>query len=162
MGERGPKKTPAATKKRRGTYRKDRDAEPVEFTKGIPPIPSGLHPEAAEEWKRLAPILVEKGLLTEADWLAWRLGFEALSTWFQAGEQVSKDPKDGGGAIHFTDKGYPAQNPWVAIGQKAYASVMKFCREFGLTPSSRSGLKLEIEAPEDDPYAEAIKQRSQH
>lgn len=156
MGERGPKKTPAATKKRRGTYRKDRDADPVQFKPNSPPIPEALHPDAAKEWKRLAPIVVAKGLLTEADWLAWRLGFEALSTWFEAGEKVAKE-----GAVHFTDKGYPAQNPWVAIGQRAYGAVMKFCREFGLTPSSRSGLKLEVEEKDEDPFAEAMKQRSQ-
>lgn len=162
MGERGPKKTPASTKKRRGTFRKDRDAEPVQFEAGIPPIPKSLHPEAAKEWERLAPIVVKKGLLTEADWLAWTLGFESLSTWFQAGEEVAKPKEEGGGAVHFTEKGYPAQNPWVAIGQKAYGSVMKFCREFGLTPSSRSGLKLEVDEPEEDAFAEAVKQRSQH
>lgn len=153
----GRKKVPAATKKRRGTYREDRDAEPVQFLADSPPIPEALHPAAAAEWERLAPVVVKKGLLTEADWLAWTLGFEALSTWFQAGEQVAKE-----GAVHFTEKGYPAQNPWVAIGQRAYGSVMKFCREFGLTPSSRSGLKLEVEEQEDDPYAEAMKQRSQY
>jgi P27 family predicted phage terminase small subunit len=142
MGSRGPKKTPAATKKRRGTYRADRDAEPIEFAGKIPPVDKTLRKEVVAEWNRLAPLCAKVGLLTEADWLAWRLGMAAYDTWLCASETVLKE-----GAVLWTEKGYPVQHPMVSIGGKAWQSVLKFCREFGLTPSARSGLKIQ-DAPE--------------
>lgn len=145
MGQRGPRKTPAATKKRRGTYRADRDAEPAKLKAAAPPIPKGLHEIARAEWERLAPLAVQKGLLTEADWIAWRMGFEALSTYFIAADLVEAE-----GSVLWTDKGYPVQHPMVSIGGRAWGSVLKFCREFGLTPSSRTGLAIDDGETEDE------------
>ena len=146
MGRRGPKKTPAATKKRRGTYRADRDAEPVEF-EGVVPVPDeGLRDEVVEEWNRLAPILASKGLLTEVDWLAWRLGMHAYDTWLSSSEQLASEQ-----LVVVSSKGAPYQNPLVGIAGKSWQAVLTFCREFGLTPSARSGLKIQDgPEPEDE------------
>ena len=145
----GRKKLPAEVKNRRGTYRKDRDAEPAELARDWPPPPEDLHPKASQEWTRLAPILSKAGLLTEVDWLAWELGMAAYDTWLRVSEQLPAD------MVVWTDKGNAVQHPLVSIAGKAWQSVIKFCREFGLTPSARSGLKLATPA-EQDPFAAHI------
>lgn len=146
MGKRGPKKTPAETKKRRGTYRADRDAEVEVSAEQAPPLPEGLHSAAAAEWERLTPILVKHKLLTDADWIAYRLGFAMLSSFLTACDGLPENP------IVYTEKGFPCQHPMVAIRAKAWADTLKWCREFGLTPSARSGLKLSPEQPAADAF----------
>lgn len=171
MGQRGPRKTPAEVKKARGTYRADRDAEvdfkpPAGQPADPPPKPEGLHELASKEWDRLTPLLMEKGLLTPADWIAWQLGFAAYDTWLVASDQIRTDAAAAGegrgaGMIVWTEKGYPVQHPMVAIAGKAWATVLKFCREFGLTPSARSGLNLDSgPAANADPLTELLKRRS--
>lgn len=141
----GRKKLPASTKKRRGTYRKDRDAEPAKFDLSIPPIPKGLRPEVVAEWKRLAPLLSKAGLLTEVDWLAWTLGMHAYNTWIQVSEELTETEM-----VVWSEKGAPYQHPLVGIASKAWQSVLKFCREFGLTPSARSGLRIPGDPPDEE------------
>lgn len=148
-GRSGRRKAPAESKKLAGTYRADRDQDEVAFPADSgPPIPKGLHPDAVKEWKRLAPICIQRGLLTEGDWLAWRLGFSAFSTWLIASARLESPAK----WTFSTMNGYESPAPEVAIAKQAWASVMCFCREFGLTPSSRSGLKLApVLKPSGDP-----------
>lgn len=158
MGKRGPAKTPAKVKIARGTFRADRDAESVEFpSTDSPPKPEHLHRIASSEWDRLTPILVEKGLLTQADWIAWQLGFAAYNTWLNASEELSKDTY-----TYMTDRGYVGQNPLVNIVANAWSATLKFCREFGLTPSARSGLNIEAPAgeAEGDPIADMMRKRA--
>jgi P27 family predicted phage terminase small subunit len=151
-GRSGRRKQPASLKIAKGTLRKKRDADVVPLADaGLPPIPKDLHPKAKAEWSRLAPICAKAGLLKSADWLAWELGFRAYDTWLRTSVNIDKAIKESG-------NGFP---PRVAIAQKAYAAVMQFCREFGLTPSARSGLQvgeLPGAASADDPMAKVIDQ----
>lgn len=151
MGQRGPAKTPEEVKKARGTYREDRDGGGPEFTAAVPPAPPrGMHRTAAAEWKRLAPLLVVRGLLTEADWLAWQMGFAAYDTWLTSSETIRKE-----GSVLWTEKGYPLPHPEVAIAGRAYQALWRFCREFGLTPSARTGLNIKP-PPQADPLEEML------
>lgn len=147
----GRKKLPASIKKIRGTYREDRDAEPVQFDPRVPPLPDGLRPEVEAEWNRLAPLLTAKGLLTEVDWLAWTLGMRAYDTWLSATESVDKD-----NWVVWSEKGAPYQHPMIGIASKAYQAVLTFCREFGLTPSARSGLKINGGPLETDEFGDHV------
>jgi P27 family predicted phage terminase small subunit len=151
-GRSGRRKLPAAVKQARGTYRKDRDADaaqelPLPTAAGShaePPKPEHLHAIAAAEWDRLTPLAVRVGLVTPLDWMAWRLGFWALSTWAEMSDRI-------GEPIHYTEKGYPVARPEIGLARQAWSAVKEFCREFGLTPSARSGLKLtlDLDAPAD-------------
>lgn len=157
MGQRGPRKTPAKVKQARGTYRADRDAEvsfaaPTGGTVPAPPKPEKMQDLAAREWDRLTPLLIEKGLLTPADWIAWTLGFAAYDTWLVASAEMADQE-----LVVYTEKGFPCQNPLVAIAGKAWQTTLKFCREFGMTPSARSGLNLDGgKGGEVDPLTELI------
>ncbi len=139
-GRSGRKKKPAAEKERAGTYRADRDADSVNFGAGDagPHPPDNLHPDAAAEWSRLAPICKRRGLLTDGDWIAWRLGFAAYSTWLHASAQLD----DVSRWVFATESGYESPSPFVVIAKNSWSAVLQFCREFGLTPSARSGLAI--------------------
>jgi len=69
MGARGPKPTPAALKLLRGNPgRRAVDlGDGVHPRVGAPSRPALVVGAAATEWKRIAPLLVELGLLTELD-----------------------------------------------------------------------------------------------
>lgn len=161
MGQRGPKKTPAKVKQARGTFRKDRDAE-VEFATPAgqkaepPPKPDNLHEVASAEWDRITPLMMEKGLLTTADWIAWQLGFAAYDTWLTLSDEFRSDPT----FTFTTDKGYVGPNPIVAMAGKAWQTTLKWCREFGMTPSARSGLNIDSgKAAAADPLTELLNRR---
>lgn len=145
MGKRGPKKTPAPIKKKRGTLRPDRDSG-VKLPPAVvvPACPAFLGEYARELWYSLGPTLVEAGLLTDADAMAFALLCQAWDDWQQAIADVQH-----GGITSVSDKGSEYQAPAVGVRNKAWACVMKGCQEFGLTPSSRSGPVLPKGRPGD-------------
>jgi P27 family predicted phage terminase small subunit len=135
MGKRGPKKTPAAVKKGRGTYRPDRDAG-VELPPAIavPACPWFLTDAAVEVWNELGPALVTAQLLTPADAMSFALLCQAWSDWQDAIEHLKRS-----GIVSCGDSGNEYQHPAVGIRNRSWAQVLKGCQEFGLTPSSRTG-----------------------
>jgi P27 family predicted phage terminase small subunit len=54
------------------------------------------------------------------------------------------------GEVIISDKGGMYQNPWVAIRNRSMEQVHKFYTEFGLTPSSRSRVKVETPTEEEE------------
>lgn len=87
-------------------------------------------------------MLREMGVLTKADGLALALLCEPLVRYIEARDLVEAEAK-GPDKIKFiatTDKGTVYQHPLVGVMNKAWEQAAKMAREFGLTPSSRSGL----------------------
>ncbi len=146
MGRRGPAPKPTHLKVLAGNPGKRPINEDEPKPKPIAPkCPSWLDKEAKKEWKRVAPELERLGLLTQVDGAALAAYCQAYSRWKQAEEVLSKH-----GLVFKTPNGYIQQLPQVAIAQK-YARIMReFCHEFGLTPSSRSGMKLPSGGEEDE------------
>jgi P27 family predicted phage terminase small subunit len=50
--------------------------------------------------------------------------------------------------------GYAMPNPWIAIGNRALAALVKLWAELGLTPSSRSRVTAEGPGPGGDAFSE--------
>jgi P27 family predicted phage terminase small subunit len=46
------------------------------------------------------------------------------------------------GLLYTTRSGYVQQNPLISIVNSSVETITKLCREFGLTPSSRSRIQL--------------------
>jgi len=114
--------------------------------KQLPPkCPSHLDRRAKREWKRMAPLLENLGLLTEIDGTAFGIYCQAYSTWVEATEKVKKT-----GMIVKAPSGYPIQNPYLAIANKAVDQMRAFLAEFGMMPSSRSRISVPIEDEIDD------------
>jgi P27 family predicted phage terminase small subunit len=145
--KRGPKPTPTSLKVLKGT-RPDRiprdEPTPPE---GMPDPPGYLDERGLGQWRELAPILYQMGLLTEADGMALGLLCHSFSQWRQAEEKLQAE-----GPTVPAPRGGVVTNPWVRISRAARESYLRLLCEFGCTPSSRAGLKVTPPAgePQDE------------
>lgn len=101
--------------------------------KKAPRCPAWLEDEAKKEWKRMGKILEQMGLLTEMDMMAFAGYCQACARWKEAEEFITQH-----GTMIRTPNGYLQQVPQVSIAQTNLKIMLKFCEQFGLTPSARS------------------------
>ena len=134
MAQRGRKPIPTAIKELEGNPggRPLNKNEPKPQKKA-PRGPAWLEDEAKREWKRMAKVLEAMGLLTEMDMAAFAGYCQAYARWKEAEEFISQH-----GSMVRTPNGYLQQIPQVSIAQTNQKIMLKFCEQFGLTPSSRS------------------------
>lgn len=118
---------------------------------GEPEMPRYLTKAGRREWKRIVPLLFKVGVLTEIDGLALAGYCDNVATI----EAMRKDIRKNGYTFvsKFEDKhgnvvmGDIKPNPAVGMLFKAEGMMKSFLIEFGLTPASRSRLKI---AKKDD------------
>lgn len=146
-GGQGRPKTPTQLALVKGT-RKDRinDKEP-EPTAAEIEAPDWLDPMALEEWERLAPDLIAKGVLT-----AWDV--QAFAEWCDAASTVRF------AAMRLAEEGHIVEQPvfdrngketgvrvvtnqWFYIQRTALEVTAKRAARFGLTPAERSGVSVD-------------------
>lgn len=101
----------------------------------LPKCPSWLEDDAKTEWKRLGKVLAEMGMLTDMDMTAFAGYCQAYARWKAAEEFITQH-----GDMVRTPNGYLQQVPQVSIAQTNLKIMLKFCEQFGLTPSARSRL----------------------
>lgn len=107
----------------------------------LPTCPSHLSPTAKAEWKRLAKVLNEIGVLTQVDRTVMAAYCQAYGRWVEAEKKLQETP-----AILKTPAGYIQQSPWLSISNKQMELMAKFMAELGLTPASRSRLAIKVPA----------------
>ena len=78
-------------------------------------------------------MLEQMGLLTEMDMAAFAGYCQAYARWKEAEEFLTQH-----GSMVRTPNGYLQQVPQVSIAQTNMKIMLKFCEQFGLTPSARS------------------------
>jgi len=110
-----------------------------------PKCPEYLDETAKMEWRRLVPILKRMRVLTEADYLALGSLCQSYSTLIKAQTKLSE-----GGLLFKTPSGYVQQSPLLSIVNSCVETITRLCREFGLTPASRSRLQM-LEEPRTNP-----------
>lgn len=160
MGKRGPKPEPTALKKLRGNPGKralNRN-EPQPAVGAKPP--RWVNAKSRYHWRKVAPELERLGILTVVDTVAFGLLCDALVDYVLAREVVEAAAEEGG--VRFvatTDKGNIIQHPAVGVMNKAWERVLKACREFGMTPSSRTSLQTESGDAADDPLFKLLRGR---
>lgn len=151
MGKRGPASKPTALKVLQGNpgKRELNKSEP-EFTKteNIKP-PTFLSRYAKKEWKRIVPLLEKNGLLTEADISTLAAYCQSYHRWIEAEKLIRTY-----GYTVETDKGNIIQRPEVGIANKAMEQMVRYGKEFGLTPSSRTSLHADKPDEQEDPFME--------
>ena len=113
------------------------DREPASIP-GIPDMPEDLDDEAQAEWNRIVPELREMGLLCRADRAALTGYCTSWSRWRNAEAQVGKY----GTIVKSPDKNFPMTSPYLTVANQSLEAMRKFLVEFGLTPSSRSRIRL--------------------
>ena len=142
MAKTGRKPKPTALKKLEGNPGK----RPLNELEPIPPAgaircPQHLMGEARKEWKRLAPILTQMGLLTAADAVPFELYCMAYARWREAQDEITRH-----GSIYKDNDGRIRPNPYIAIANEQMRAIRSFAAEFGLTPSNRSAMIANVMA----------------
>jgi P27 family predicted phage terminase small subunit len=129
------------------------EREPL-AAQGLPEMPAWLDGEALAEWGRITVDLADMGLLSKADRPALAAYCTAWSRWVDAEAQVKKY----GAVVKSPDKGFPMKSPYLSIAEQSLETMRKLMVEFGLTPSSRSRIRVPAggdEADELDRFLEA-------
>jgi P27 family predicted phage terminase small subunit len=161
----GRRPLPTAVKKLRGNpgKRKPNNAEPS-APAGVPPMPK-LSAEAAREWKRIVPELLKLGVLTVVDGKALAGYCHAFARWQEAEKAVSKFGLIIQEPILLVDEptGYVRikRNPAAAESREAMKTMKSFLVEFGLTPASRSRIRIE-KPPDEDPFEQYMNNGAQN
>ena len=152
MGLRGPPPKPRALREIEGNPGK-RPLNPREPQPAVkrPRCPAYLDADARREWRRLVPILERMRVLTEADDIALANLCQQYALLQEAQIKLKKT-----GLLIKTRSGYIQQSPLVAIISTTVDQVNKLCREFGLTPSSRTRIQVEPVKPAVNPIQQAI------
>lgn len=104
--------------------------------------PKHLGPIAAIEWARVRDLFKVQNIFTEADRAALSAYCVCYGRWVEAEDHVRAT-----GMMVKSPSGYPMQNPWLSIANKAFQQLNKLMPEFGMTPSSRSRVKTLPEPP---------------
>src|SRR3954463_11901853 len=131
----GPPPKPTVIRKQEGNPSRrpfnEREPQPAAVR---PKMPKHLDERAQKEWKRLCPMLLRLGLLTEADSIALANLCVDLSILQQAQESLGK-----AGLLTKTAKtGMIHQSPLLEIIAATTDRVTRALREFGMTPASRT------------------------
>lgn len=143
---RGRKPKPTAVKRAAGNpgSRPLNDREP-EPTAGIPPCPSQLGKIAKAEWRRIANELLDNGLLTQVDRAALAAYCMAFERMLRAEAEVQayiRDPNNPDQSMMMPTKAGYIQHPAIGIANRAAELMKAYLVEFGLTPSSRSRIRV--------------------
>ncbi len=143
----GPKPRPTVLRRANGNPGKRgyNHAEPIPLD-GQPDCPPHLGDAAQEEWHRLASALHGMGVLTVIDRAVLAAYCQCYGRWVDAEEKLKETP-----LLFKTPSGYVQQSPWLGIANKQLELMGRYMMELGLTPSSRSRIRIAAEPPDQEP-----------
>ena len=152
MGDRGPAPKPTAIKKLEGNPgKRPLPKHEPEFPSGAQ-CPDWLPVDAKTEWARVAPILERIRLLTQGDIAALSAYCLAWASLKDAQRMIDRD----GAVVTGGSNGYVMAHPAVAIQNKAFNVIHRFCKEFGMTPSARGRMSLPGVPEPSDPMEDLL------
>ena len=147
MGARGPRPKPTALLKLSGSWRGRVERGEPQPRKVIPDCPEWLTGEGRKVWDRMIETLNFMGVLTQADgnslarycvtWVRWRQAEEFLARF-----GTTYPVKDEKGKVRCF-----MPFPEVAIANQQSQTLTKLEAEFGLTPSSRTRISIDVGNP---------------
>lgn len=159
MPTKGRKPTPTHLKLVRGNPGKRRISENEVRPDVVPASPpSFLSDDAKAEWGRISAQLEALGMLTVVDHAALAAYCQAYGRWVLAERELGKvlgAAGPGGGLLYKGANSRICRNPLISIANEAMRDMVKFCNEFGMTPSSRVRIHVSKDDKEQDP-AEAF------
>lgn len=153
----GRRPLPTAVKKLRGNPGKRKlNADETKVKLEAPTMPENLPELAQAEWKSIVPELMQLGVLSSIDGKALAAYCYCFSRWIEAENEIA----DRGILIEETiynkdgeEVGYRIKrNPAIPVVNEALRQMKSFLIEFGLSPASRSRLKIEKPAADVDPF----------
>lgn len=159
MGKRGPAAKPTNIRYLHGDDKVHPErvnrSEPQPANAEAKP-PTWLSKQARKVWKRLAPDLKAKGVLTPWDVEAFASYCDAVVRRAEAAKMLEEQGQvvelpvfNKNGEL----TGYrTARNPWLLTLNDADAQVQRWGARFGMTPSDRAGIKLPPPGGDGDDY----------
>jgi P27 family predicted phage terminase small subunit len=109
------------------------EPQPEPVTESTQP-PEWMSGEGRAVWAVEFPKLVRNAMITEVDLLAFAKYCQAFGRYLNAESMVAKQ----GEVLIAPGSGFPIQNPYLAVSNKAQEQMHKAESEFGMTPSSRA------------------------
>jgi P27 family predicted phage terminase small subunit len=106
-------------------------------------MPQWLTGDARKEWKRIVPILEKMGILAEVDRTMLALYCKAYAEWREADDLIKS-------LLIKQPSGRICQHPALVIRDSAFHRLYKTCSEFGMSPSSRTGLSITPKSRKND------------
>lgn len=150
MGARGPKPLPANVRAFTGTSHRPLRAadlaDGVHPEVGLPTMPKHMGKEAATEWKRMTPLLLELNLLTKIDRSALELYCRAYGRLQQVEraltarqDQLIEEGRDVTEAlVQPTPTGFLRESALSKLAAELSQQVDRYLASFGMSPSARS------------------------
>ena len=149
MGKRGPPKTPNEIKIHRGNPSKENlaalaalEPKPGEASLVAPPMLDG---NALEMWTLRAPQLAAMKVFTDADRVTLQRYCIAWELYILAYAELKAN-----GLSAEIGSGRRVQLPEANLVSRYHADLLQIEREFGLTPSSRTAIRVEHGETKDD------------
>lgn len=113
--------------------------------------PAWLSGEARAVWELEFPKLARNNMIAEIDLNAFARYCQAQGRYVAAESMVAKQ-----GDVLIAPSGFPIQNPYLAISNKAHELAHKAETEFGMTPSSRSRVSSTAPGKKKNRFLELI------
>lgn len=111
-----------------------------------PDCPAHLTADAKAEWDRIMPLLVRLKVVSELDTAALALYCQAFARWQEAERRIAEQKAKGGdGLLVKAPSGYPIQNPYLAIANRAMEDCHKYLQQFGLSPAARTRVTVSLQ-----------------
>lgn len=145
MSNAGRPPVPSWLKQLRGTQQPGDGADephPDDALYIPPPGELANRPVAKEFWEVHLPLLVKNRMVTEVDMTAFALMCVCFEEMIEAENELKEK-----GKVLKTENGYLVQSPYVSIAQQRRKEFAEYLREFGLTPSARTRLRIQIIPP---------------
>lgn len=141
MGRRGPAPTPTKVKQLRGETRPSRLnlREPMP-SPDVPKIPADMDDAAKAVWRRVLRDMRHTGVIRAADRDILRAYCEGVAGYEYAVRLLAQS-----GPLVRGQKGELVKNPLHQIVRDYRDAIRLFARELGLSPSARTGLRIERE-----------------
>ena len=129
----------------------DSEPEPEILTRA-PHCPKrfGANSEAAKEWRRVTKTLVDTGIITELDTKLLEIYCDAYETYLAAADSIREK-----GVVLQTDSKW-ITNPACRVADAATKQIRAIMAELGMTPSSRSRIKVPKSGGNADPMEEVL------
>jgi P27 family predicted phage terminase small subunit len=117
----------------------------------IPEPPAHLEEREKTKFTSMAEMLARHGVMTELDVGAIARYAVVWCRWLDAEVEIKKR-----GPVVKTTSDNIIQNPFLAVANKCMLQMAQIESEFGLTPSSRSRIRMEDPSDVMDPFEEFL------
>ena len=148
----GRKPLPTHLKLVKGTARPGRlNKNEPKPAAAAPEPPAHLDDRAKAKFTELAQMLARYGVMSELDAGALARYAVVWCRWVDAEAEIKKR-----GPVVKTTGDNIIQNPFLAVANKCLLQMAQIESEFGLTPSSRSRIRMEAPSDTVDPFEEFL------